>query len=92
MFDEISNTQVLGDVNIANKAGRQLKQRFKLDSAACSNLCLLGSIPNYFSKKDRDLKASIDNRVLLIIIIVYLRLLVHGLHCYSVATCNVKLE
>ena len=30
--------------------------------------------------------------LIIIIIILYLRLLVHGLHCYSVATCNVKLE
>ena len=62
MFDEISNTQVLGDVNIANRAGRQLK----LDSAACANLLPIGIYFHLFSKKDRDLKASIDNRVSLI--------------------------
>ena len=38
LFDEISNTQVQGDVKLANRAGRQLTQRFKLDSGACANL------------------------------------------------------
>ena len=66
MFDEISNTQVLGDVNLANRAGRQLKQRFKLDSGACANPLPIGINSQLFSKKDRDLKGSIDNRVSLI--------------------------
>ena len=30
--------------------------------------------------------------IIVYLIIVYLRLFIHGLHCYSVATCNVKLE
>ena len=48
LFDEISNTQVLGDVKLANRAGRQLTQRFKLDSGACANLLPIESILNYF--------------------------------------------
>ena len=66
MFDEISNTQVLGDVSLANRAGRQLKQRFKLDSGVCANQLPIGINSQLFSKKDRDLKGSIDNRVSLI--------------------------
>ena len=42
LFDEISNTQVLGDVKLANRAGKQLIQRFKLDSGACANLLPIG--------------------------------------------------
>ena len=66
MFDEISNTQVLGDVKLANRAGRQLTQRFKLDSGACANLLPIGIYTKLFSKQDRDLKGSIDPRVSLI--------------------------
>ena len=66
MFDEISNTQVLGDVLLANKAGKRLTQRFKLDSGACANLLPLGIYSKLFSEGDRDLKASIDPRVSLI--------------------------
>ena len=66
MFDEISNTQVLGDVLLANKAGKKLTQRFKLDSRACANLLPLEIYSKLFSKGDRDLKASIDPRVSLI--------------------------
>ena len=50
MFDEISNTQVLGDVNLANRADRQLKQRFKLDSGACANPLPIGINSQLFSK------------------------------------------
>ena len=42
LFDEITNTQVLGDVKLANRAGKQLTQRFKLDSGACANLLPIG--------------------------------------------------
>ena len=63
---EISNTQVLGDVKLANRAGRQLTQRFKLDSGACANLLPIGIYNKLFSKQDRDLKGSIDPRVSLI--------------------------
>ena len=66
LFDEISNTQVLGDVKLANRAGRQLTQRFKLDSGACANLLPIGIYNKLFSKQDRDLKGSIDPRVSLI--------------------------
>ena len=66
VFDEISNTQVLGDVKLANRAGKQLTQRFKLDSGACANLLPIGIYSKLFSKKDRDLKGSIDTRVSLI--------------------------
>ena len=67
MFDEILNTQVLGDVKLANRAGRQLTQRFKLDSGACANLLPIGIYSKLFSKSDRDLKVSIDPRVSLIV-------------------------
>ena len=66
LFDEISNTQVLGDVKLANRAGKQLTQRFKLDSGACANLLPIGIYSKLFSKQDRDLKGSIDPRVSLI--------------------------
>ena len=66
LFDEISNTQVLGDVKLANRAGRQLTQRFKLDSGACANLLPIGIYTKLFSKQDRDLKGSIDPRESLI--------------------------
>ena len=66
VFDEISNTQVLGDGKLANRAGKQLTQRFKLDSGACANLLPIGIYSKLFSKKDRDLKGSIDTRVSLI--------------------------
>ena len=66
MFDEITNTQVFGDVELANKAGKKLTQRFKLDSGACANLLPLGIYSKLFAKGDRDLKASIDPRVSLI--------------------------
>ena len=66
MFDEISNTQVLGDVKLSNKAGKQLTQRFNLDSGACANPLPLGIYSKLFSKGDRDLRGSIDPRVSLI--------------------------
>ena len=66
LFDEISNTQVLGDVKLANRAGKQLTQSFKLDSGACANLLPIGIYTKLFSKQDRDLKGSIDPRVSLI--------------------------
>ena len=66
MFDEIANTQVLGDVKLANRAGTQLSQRFKLDSGACANLLPIGIYSKLFSKQDRDLKGSIDPRISLI--------------------------
>ena len=66
LFDEISNTQVLGDVKLANRAGKQLTQRFKLDSGACANLLPIGIYNKLFSKQDRDLRGSIDPRVSLI--------------------------
>ena len=64
MFDEITNTQVLGDVELSNRAGKRISQRFKLDSGACANLLPLGIYSKLFAKGDRDLKASIDPRVL----------------------------
>ena len=66
LFDEITNTQVLGDVRLANRTCRQLTQRFKLDSGACANLLPIGIYTKLFSKQDRDLKGSIDPRVSLI--------------------------
>ena len=66
MFDEITNTQALGDVNLSNKAGGKICQRFKLDSGACANLLPKDIYDKLFTSKDRDLRASIDHRVSLI--------------------------
>ena len=64
-FDEV-NSQALGDLNLANKVGRSLTQRFKLDSGACANLIPIGVYAKLFDKDDRDLKSSIDHKVKLI--------------------------
>ena len=37
-FDEINNSQALGDLSLSNRAGKSITQRFKLDSGACANL------------------------------------------------------
>ena len=66
VFDEITNTQALEDVQLSNKAGINFSQRFKLDSGACANLLPKGIYDKLFSGKDGDLKASIDHRVSLI--------------------------
>ena len=65
-FDEISNSQPLGDLNLCNKAGKVITQRFKLDSWACANLIPIGVYSRLFNKSDRDLKTNVDHRVKLI--------------------------
>ena len=34
MFDEVTNTQALGDLTLSNRAGKVQVTRFKLDSGA----------------------------------------------------------
>ena len=45
-FDEISNSQALGDLSLSNKAGKVITQRFKLDSGHVPTsyplVCILG--------------------------------------------------
>ena len=65
-FDEINNSQALGDLTLQNKRGQQVNQRFKLDSGACANLLPLGIYSKLFSKRDRDLKSTIDHRITLV--------------------------
>ena len=65
-FDEIDNSQALGDLTLLNKRGQQVNQRFKLDSGACANLLPLGIYSKLFSSKDRDLKSTIDHRITLV--------------------------
>ena len=65
-FDEINNSQALGDLTLQNKSGHQVKQRFKLDSGACANLLPIGIYSMMFTKKDRDLRSTIDHRIKLI--------------------------
>ena len=65
-FDEISNSQALGDLSLSNRAGKNITQRFKLDSGACANLIPISVYSRLFSKSDRDLKTTIDHRVKLI--------------------------
>ena len=55
-FDEISNSQALGDLSLSNRAGKNITQRFKLDSGACANLIPISVYSRLFSKSDRDLK------------------------------------
>ena len=54
-FDEISNSQALGDLNLSNRAGKVITQRFKLDSGACANLIPISVYFRLFNKSDRDL-------------------------------------
>ena len=66
-FEEISNnSQALGDLTLLNKVGKQVKQRFKLDSGACANLLPIGIYSQMFKKQDRDLRSTIDQRIKLI--------------------------
>ena len=65
-FDEISNSQALGDLNLSNRAGKVITQRFKLDSGACANLIPFSVYSRLFNKSDRDLKTTVDHRVKLI--------------------------
>ena len=65
-FDEISNLQALGDLNLSNRAGKVITQRFKLDSGACANLIPISVYSRLFNKSDRDLKTTVDQRVQLI--------------------------
>ena len=50
-FDEINNSQALGDLTLQNKSGHQVKQRFKLDSGACANLLPIGIYSMMFTKR-----------------------------------------
>ena len=63
MFDEITNSQALGDLKLKNRVGKNNIERFKLDSGAGANLLPIGMFSKLFSKKDRDLDGSIDPRV-----------------------------
>ena len=65
-FDEIENSQALGDLTLSNKVGKVITQRFKLVSGACDNLLPIGVYSQMFDKDDRDLKGTIDDRVKLI--------------------------
>ena len=65
-FDEISNSQALGDLSLSNRAGKIITQRFKWDSGACANLIPISVYSRLFNKSDRDLKTTIDHRVKLI--------------------------
>ena len=65
-FDEISNSQALGDLTLSNKVGKVITQRFKLDSGACANLIPVRVYSKLFDKADRDLKSTIDRRVKLL--------------------------
>ena len=66
MFDEVTNTQALGDLKLSNKAGKTQLTRFKLDSGAGANLLPIGTYYKLFNKEDRDLEASRDPRVSLV--------------------------
>ena len=66
MFDEVTNTQALGDLTLSNRAGRVQLTRFKLDSGAGANLLPVGTYYKLFNKEDRDLEASRDPRVSLV--------------------------
>ena len=63
MFDEVTNSQALGDLNLKNRAGKSNTERFKLDSGAGANLLPIRMYSKLFSKQDRDLEGSIDPRV-----------------------------
>ena len=56
----------MGYLALKNRAGQQVNQRFKLDSGACANLLPIGIYSKLFTKKDRDLKSTIDHRITLI--------------------------
>ena len=43
MFDEVTNTQALGDLTLSNRAGKVQVTRFKLDSGAGANLLPVGT-------------------------------------------------
>ena len=66
MFDEVTNTQALGDLTLSNRAGKSQVTRFKLDSGAGANLLPIGVYYKLFSKDDRNLEASRDPRVSLV--------------------------
>ena len=66
MFDEVTNTQALGDLTLSNRAGKVEVTRFKLDSGAGANLLPIGTYYKLFNKEDRDLEASRDPRVSLV--------------------------
>ena len=56
MFDEVTNTQALGDLTLSNRAGKVQVTRFKLDSGAGANLLPVGTYFKLFNKEDRDLE------------------------------------
>ena len=66
MFDEVTNTQALGDLILSNRAGKSQVTRFKLDSGAGANLLPIGIYHKLLSKEDRNLEASRDPRVSLV--------------------------
>ena len=66
MFDEVTNTQALGDLTLSNRAGKVQVTRFKLDGGAGANLLPVGTYYKLFNKEDRDLEASRDPRVSLV--------------------------
>ena len=66
MFDEVTNTQALGDLTLSNRAGKVQVTRFKLDSGAGANLLPVGTYYKLFNKEDGDLEASRDPRVSLV--------------------------
>ena len=66
MFDEVTNTQALGDLTLTNRAGKVQVTRFKLYSGAGANLLPVGTYYKLFNKEDRDLEASRDPRVSLV--------------------------
>ena len=43
MFDEVTNTQALGNLTLSNRAGKTQVTRFKLDSGAGANLLPVGA-------------------------------------------------
>ena len=66
MFDEVINTQALGDLTPSNRAGKSQLTRFKLDSGVGANLLPIGIYYKLFNKDDRNLEASRDPRVSLV--------------------------
>ena len=48
MFDEVTNTQALGDLTLSNRAGKVQVTRFKLDSGAGANLLPVGTYYKLF--------------------------------------------
>ena len=54
MFDEVTNTQALGDLTLSNRAGKVEVTRFKLDSGAGANLLPVGTYYKLFNKKDSE--------------------------------------